>query len=143
METINLMSDTQTLPTEEMYEAMRTAPLGDDVFGTDPTVNRLQEMSAERLGKERALFVASGTMGNLVSFMAVGQPGCHRAVRTVTWQPRAASSSARLAITHGGPPTRGQNRRVTITSRIPLTAKVPQANRFTRAPILRPNPPGW
>ncbi len=56
MEAINLMSDTQTLPTEEMYEAMRTAPLGDDVSGTDPTVNKLQEMAArfnEELGKRR------------------------------------------------------------------------------------------
>jgi threonine aldolase len=50
-----------------MYKAMTTAEVGDDVFGEDHTVNRLQEMAAERIGKEAALFVASGTMGNLVS----------------------------------------------------------------------------
>jgi threonine aldolase len=72
---INLRSDTQTLPTEEMLEAMRHAPLGDDVFGEDPTVNRLEEMSADKLGKEAALFVASGTMGNLCALMSHTRPG--------------------------------------------------------------------
>lgn len=62
---IDLRSDTVTLPTPEMREAMYRAELGDDVYGEDPTVNRLQEMAAERLGKEAALFVVSGTMGNL------------------------------------------------------------------------------
>ncbi|HHV61653.1 MAG TPA: low-specificity L-threonine aldolase [Firmicutes bacterium] len=66
---INLFSDTVTLPTDEMREAMRNAACGDDVAGEDPTVNRLEEMAAARLGKEAALFVASGTMGNLVSMM--------------------------------------------------------------------------
>ncbi|MGC8861977.1 MAG: threonine aldolase family protein [Armatimonadota bacterium] len=68
--TINLRSDTQTLPTEAMMEAMRTAPLGDDIFGEDPTVRRLEEMAAKMLGKEAAMLVISGTMGNLVSLMA-------------------------------------------------------------------------
>jgi threonine aldolase len=72
---INLRSDTQTLPTEEMLDAMRNAPLGDDVFGEDPTVNRLEELSAEKLGKEAALFVASGTMGNLCALMSHSRPG--------------------------------------------------------------------
>jgi len=67
---INLRSDTQTLPTEEMIEAMQKAPLGDDVYGEDPTVNRLEDLSAEKLGKESALFVASGTMGNLCALMS-------------------------------------------------------------------------
>jgi threonine aldolase len=66
MKMIDLRSDTVTLPTEEMRDAMRNAELGDDVFGEDPTINRLQEMSAELLGKEAALLVSSGTMGNLV-----------------------------------------------------------------------------
>ncbi len=66
---IDLRSDTVTLPTPRMREAMYRAELGDDVFGEDPTVNRLQEMAAERLGKEAALFVVSGTMGNLVSLL--------------------------------------------------------------------------
>ena len=72
---INLRSDTQTLPTEEMLEKTRCTPLGDDVFGEDPTVNKLEEMSAERLGKEAALFVASGTMGNLCALMSHTRPG--------------------------------------------------------------------
>ena len=63
---IDLRSDTVTLPTESMRRAMYEAELGDDVFGEDPTVNRLQEMSAERMGKEAALLVTSGTQGNLV-----------------------------------------------------------------------------
>ncbi len=66
MGTIDLRSDTVTLPTPAMREAIYRADLGDDVFGEDPTTNRLEEMSAERMGKEAALLVASGTMGNLV-----------------------------------------------------------------------------
>ncbi len=66
MKTIDLRSDTVTLPSDEMREAMCSAPLGDDVFGDDPTVNRLQEIAAEMTGKETALLVSSGTMGNLV-----------------------------------------------------------------------------
>jgi threonine aldolase len=69
MKVIDLRSDTVTHPTPEMREAMYRAEVGDDVFGDDPTVNRLEEMAAERLGKEAALFVASGTMGNLVSLL--------------------------------------------------------------------------
>ena len=63
---IDLRSDTVTMPTPEMRQAMATAPLGDDVFGDDPMVNRLEEMSASRLGKEAAVFLPSGTMGNVV-----------------------------------------------------------------------------
>jgi threonine aldolase len=66
---IDLRSDTVTLPTPEMREAMYRAELGDDVYGEDPTVNRLQEMAAERMGKEAALFVVSGTMGNLTCLL--------------------------------------------------------------------------
>jgi len=69
MKVIDLRSDTVTLPTPAMREAMYRAELGDDVYGEDPTVNRLEEMSAERMGKEAALFVVSGTMGNLVSML--------------------------------------------------------------------------
>lgn len=70
MTMIDLRSDTVTLPTPAMREAMYRAELGDDVYGEDPTVNRLEEMSADRLGKEAALFVVSGTMGNLVSMLS-------------------------------------------------------------------------
>jgi threonine aldolase len=67
---IDLRSDTVTLPTEEMLEALRHAELGDDVFKEDPTVNKLEEMAAEKMGKEAALLVASGTQANLVSLMS-------------------------------------------------------------------------
>jgi len=67
MNPIDLRSDTVTQPTPEMREAMAHAEVGDDVYGEDPTVNRLQELAAERLGKEAALFVPSGAMGNLVA----------------------------------------------------------------------------
>jgi threonine aldolase len=66
---IDLRSDTVTLPTPAMREAMFQAELGDDVYGEDPTVNRLEAMAAERLGKQAALFVVSGTMGNLVALL--------------------------------------------------------------------------
>jgi threonine aldolase len=70
MELIDLRSDTVTKPTLSMREAMARAEVGDDVYGEDPTVNRLQAMAAERLGKEAALFVPSGTMGNLAAILA-------------------------------------------------------------------------
>lgn len=68
-------SDTITKPTKEMRRYMMEAEVGDDVFGDDPTINRLQEMIAELSGKEAALFVASGTMGNEVCINAHTQPG--------------------------------------------------------------------
>lgn len=67
---IDLRSDTVTLPTPAMREAMMAAPVGDDVFGDDPTVNRLQETLAARLGFEAGLFCPSGTMSNLCALMA-------------------------------------------------------------------------
>ncbi len=67
MHIVDLRSDTITKPTPSMEQAMAKAEVGDDVFGEDPTVNRIEEMAADRMGKEAALFVASGTMANLVS----------------------------------------------------------------------------
>ena len=72
---IDIRSDTLTKPTEEMYEAMFKAKIGDEQNGEDPTVNQLQDMSAEKLGKEAALFVSSGTMGNLVALLTHTKPG--------------------------------------------------------------------
>ena len=69
MDIVDLRSDTVTNPTPAMREAMASAEVGDDVFGEDPTVNRLDAMAAERLGKEAALLVVTGTMGNLVSLL--------------------------------------------------------------------------
>ncbi|MHB8090298.1 MAG: low-specificity L-threonine aldolase [Syntrophales bacterium] len=70
MNYVDLRSDTVTLPTPEMRKAIFDADLGDDVFTEDRTVNKLQELAAQRLGMEDALLVASGTMGNLVSVLA-------------------------------------------------------------------------
>lgn len=70
MKRIDLRSDTVTLPTEEMRKAMYLAEVGDDVYQDDPTVTKLQKKAAEMLGKEDALFVMSGTMGNLLSIMS-------------------------------------------------------------------------
>jgi threonine aldolase len=75
MRIIDLRSDTVTLPTPAMREAMYRAELGDDVFGEDPTVNKLEALAAEKVGKDAALFVASGTMGNLVSILTHCQRG--------------------------------------------------------------------
>lgn len=72
---IDLRSDTVTWPTDEMRQAMAEAVVGDDVYGEDPTVNRLEELGAQKLGKEAALFVPSGTMSNLVALLAHTRPG--------------------------------------------------------------------
>lgn len=74
-EIIDLRSDTVTRPTPGMREAMMAAELGDDVLGDDPTVQRLQEVTAERLGKEAGLFVPSGTMSNQLAVKALTEPG--------------------------------------------------------------------
>lgn len=78
---IDLRSDTKTLPTPDMRAFIAEAPLGDDVAGEDPTVNELEEVAARLVGKEAALLVVSGTMGNLVSIYAQTRPGqeliCH------------------------------------------------------------------
>ncbi|GCE13124.1 low-specificity L-threonine aldolase [Tengunoibacter tsumagoiensis] len=67
--TIDLRSDTLTLPTDEMRMAMARADVGDDVYGEDPTINKLQELAAELTGKEAALFVPTGTMGNIIAML--------------------------------------------------------------------------
>src|SRR3982751_5469682 len=72
---IDLRSDTVTRPTAEMRRAMAEAEVGDDVYGEDPTVNALQEAFAERVGKEAALFVPSGTMGNQLALRLLTRPG--------------------------------------------------------------------
>lgn len=72
---IDLRSDTVTRPTEEMRRAMAAAEVGDDVYGEDPTVNRLEERSAEILGKEAALFLPTGTMGNTIGVKIHTQHG--------------------------------------------------------------------
>ena len=72
---IDLRSDTVTKPTQEMREAMYNAEVGDDVYREDPTVNRLEELAAEILGKEAALFATSGTQGNQIAVLTHARPG--------------------------------------------------------------------
>jgi threonine aldolase len=75
MERIDLRSDTVTSPSPEMRQAMAAAPVGDDQYGEDPTVNRLQDRIAGLLGKEAALFVPSGTMANQIGLKILTRPG--------------------------------------------------------------------
>jgi len=76
MDPIDLRSDTVTRPSEAMRQAMAQAPVGDDVYGEDPTVNRLQARVAEVLGKEAGVFVPSGSMGNLIAlYLQAGRGG--------------------------------------------------------------------
>ncbi|MEQ1822924.1 MAG: GntG family PLP-dependent aldolase [Fimbriimonadaceae bacterium] len=72
---VDLRSDTVTRPTPEMFEAMQRAALGDDVLGDEPTVTELEQLAANMLGKEAALFVPSGTMGNQIAVATHTQPG--------------------------------------------------------------------
>jgi len=73
--TIDFRSDTVAMPSQEMLRGMAEAPLGDDVFGDDPTTNRLMEVAAERMGKATATFVPSGTMGNLIGVAVSSRRG--------------------------------------------------------------------
>ncbi len=70
MSWIDLRSDTVTRPTPEMREAMARAEVGDDVYGEDPTVNRLEELAAQKMGMQAGIFLPSGTMGNLTAVLA-------------------------------------------------------------------------
>ena len=70
MKRIDLRSDTITLPTKEMFDAIDRADLGDDVFKDDPTINQLEELASKRFKKEAALFVPSGTMGSLFAVLS-------------------------------------------------------------------------
>ncbi len=75
MPIIDMRSDTVTKPTEAMYEAMRAAPLGDDGWGDDPTVQQLESVAAAMLGKEAAVLTPSGTMANLLTLLCCSKPG--------------------------------------------------------------------
>src|SRR2546430_12968936 len=73
--TVELRSDTFTLPTESMRKAMASAEVGDDVWNEDPTIHRLEERAAEMVGMEASLFVPSGTMGNLCALLSHARAG--------------------------------------------------------------------
>ncbi len=87
---IDLRSDTVTRPTAAMRRAMAEAELGDDVYGEDPTVNRLEQRAAEMLGKEAALFVPTGTMGNTIAIKLHTEPGqeliCDYRAHILDWE---------------------------------------------------------
>ena len=112
---IDLRSDTVTQPTPAMREAMYRAELGDDVFGEDPTVNRLEEMAAERMGKEAAVLVTSGTQGNLVSLLThthrgdevICTEGSHVLVNEVAGAAALGSLQLRPVATKRGMPDLG------------------------------------
>src|SRR4051812_22319877 len=72
---LDFRSDTITQPTEAMREAMRTADVGDDVFGEDPSINALEAEAAQIFGKDAGLFIASGTQGNLLALLTLTRPG--------------------------------------------------------------------
>ncbi len=95
MLTIDLRSDTVTRPDDGMRRAMAGAEVGDDVFGEDPSVNRLQEVAAELLGREAALFVPSGTMANQVCLRLLTRPGdeviCDRTAHLFRYEGGAAA----------------------------------------------------
>src|ERR671927_1817577 len=72
---VDLRSDTVTTPTPAMRRTMAEAEVGDDVYGEDPTGNRLEELAAARVGKEAALYVPAGTMGNQLALRLLAPPG--------------------------------------------------------------------
>lgn len=104
---IDLRSDTVTVPTPAMREAMAAAPVGDDVYGEDPTVKALEARTAEMLGKEDAVFVPSGTMSNQVALRAHTSPGdmaiMDRAAHMVINEGGGAAALAGVTVwrTHG------------------------------------------
>lgn len=75
MKFIDLRSDTVTMPTDEMRQAMSLAEVGDDVYGDDPTINKLEKIAAQKVGKEAALFVPSGTFGNQLALLTHARRG--------------------------------------------------------------------
>jgi threonine aldolase len=93
---IDLRSDTVTKPTDAMREAMASAEVGDDVYGEDPTVNRLEARAAEIFGREAAIFVPTGTMGNQIAIKLHTQPGqeviCEARAHIVDWEMGAVSA---------------------------------------------------
>jgi threonine aldolase len=100
---VDLRSDTVTRPTPDMRRAMAEAEVGDDVYGEDPTVNALQDTFAARVGKETALFVPSGTMGNQVALRLLTRPGTSvvagRRQHVVVYENAAAAYNAGVQFT--------------------------------------------
>lgn len=110
MRYIDLRSDTVTMPTEEMRKAMAEAPVGDDVYGDDPTINQLEELAAKMVGKEAALFVPSGTFGNQLCVLSHTRRGdevilgrdCHIVLHEVGAAAVIAGVQLRALVTENG-----------------------------------------
>ena len=114
MDRIDLRSDTVTLPSAGMRQAMAAAPVGDDQYGEDPSVNRLQERIAELLGKEAALFVPSGTMANQIGLKVLTRPGDEVIVGDeahIVWHESGAARGQFGRAVHRGRPRRAVHRR--------------------------------
>jgi threonine aldolase len=99
---VDLRSDTVTTPTPEMRRAMAEAEVGDDGYGEDPTVNRLESLAAALLGKEAAVYVPSGTMANQLALRVVGRPGtevlCGERAHVYRYEHAAAAGNARVQL---------------------------------------------
>ncbi len=111
MRYIDLRSDTVTTPTPAMRKAMHDAEVGDDVYGDDPTVNRLETLAAEKIGKEAALFVPTGAMGNQIAIMSQTRPG----------DEIIATRSSHVFTYEAGGPARLSGVTVSTTETAPLT----------------------
>lgn len=131
---IDLRSDTITRPDRGMRQAMANAEVGDDVFGEDPTVNRLQEKIAELIGKEAALFVPSGTMGNQISVNVHTVPGdeviCDVHSHVVNFEGGA------MAFLSGVQPRTLEGKRGIITAEQVRCALRPRASHFPRSRLV-------
>src|SRR5439155_23817925 len=99
---VDLRSDTVTTPTPEMRRAMADAEVGDDAYGEDPTVRRLESLAAGLLGKEAALYVPSGTMANQLALRLVGRAGtevlCAERAHVYRYEEAAAAGNARVQL---------------------------------------------
>ena len=128
MDVIDLRSDTVTHPTPEMRAAMANAPVGDDVFGDDPTVNALQDYAAKLLGKEAALFVTSGTQGNVIACLTHCQRGEELIVgkegHIFRWEVGAASALGGITMHQVAMQVNGEMSLVDIEAAIRNTADV-------------------
>src|SRR5215831_8366298 len=99
---VDLRSDTVTTPTPEMRRAMADAEVGDDAYGEDPTVRRLESLAAALLGKQAALYVPSGTMANQLALRLLGRPGtevlCGERSHVYRYEHAAAAGNARVQL---------------------------------------------
>lgn len=103
---IDLRSDTVTRPSKAMLEAMISSPVGDDVWGDDPTVIKLEELAAERFGTEKALFCVSGTQANQIALMSHLSPGdeviCHPYAHIYNYEGGGIAANAHASVTFTG-----------------------------------------